>query len=177
MASEGARRQLDLVEDGWDPFRAVVARLAVGDQLERATPAGTVKEMLAHIAFWEETVKPVFVGWFRGEPDSSFEGWYGGKDLGLTRDDPWPVSDVHNARESAWARGVPSAEAVARLERAHRQLVEVVGSLTEEEADDDRYGEKIADATWRHYAEHLPELHAVAVERESLGERVGRDDD
>ncbi len=163
MASEGARRQLDLVEEGWAPFRAVVARLALGDRLERVTPAGwTVKEMLAHIAFWEETVKPVFVGWFRGEPDWFFEGWYGGEDLGLTRDDPWPVSDVHNAREAAWAHRRPSDEVVARLERAHRQLVEVVGSLTDEEADNDRYTEKIADATWRHYAEHLSELQVVA---------------
>ena len=127
--SAGARRQLDLVEEGWSPFRAAVARLAL-DQLDHVTPAGwTVKEMLAHIAFWEETVKPVFVGLFRGEADESFEGWYGGDDLGLTRDDPWPVSDVHNDREAAWARGRPSAEVVARLERAHRQLVEVVGSL------------------------------------------------
>jgi hypothetical protein len=163
MASEGARRQLDLVEEVWAPFRAEVARLARGDQLERVTPAGwTIKEMMAHIAFWEETVKPVFVGWFRGEPDSSFEGWYGGEDLGLTRDDPWPVSDVHNAREAASARARPSAEVVARLEPAHRQVVEVVESLTEEEADNARYTEKIADAMWRHYAEHLRELQVVA---------------
>jgi hypothetical protein len=134
------------------------------DQLDRVTPAGwTIKEMLAHIAFWEETVKPVFVGWFRGEPDGYFEGWYGGDDLGLTRDDPWPVSDVHNAREAAWARGRSSAEVVARLERAHRQLVEVVGSLSEQEAVNERYTEKIVDATWRHYGTHLPELQGVVA--------------
>lgn len=161
MTSTGAMRQLELVEEGWSPFRAVVAELAL-DQLEQGTPAGwTVKEMLAHIAFWEETVKPVFVGWFRGEPDEAFEGWYGGEQLGLSRDDPWPVSDVHNAREAAWARNRPSAEVLARLERAHRQLVEVVGSLSEEEANNERYTEKIASATWRHYAKHLPELQVV----------------
>ena len=164
MRSAGARRQLELVEEGWSPFSVAVQRLT-GDQLERATPAGwTVKEMLAHVAFWEETVKPVVVGWFRGEPDESFDGWYGGEDLGLTRGDPWPVSDVHNAREAAWARGRPSAEVVARLQRAHRQLVEVVGSLSEEEAANKRYTGKIADATWRHYAEHIPELHVVAAQ-------------
>lgn len=74
-----------------------------------------------------------------GGPDASFEGLYSGEDLGLTRDDPWPASDVHNAREAEWASGKPSAEVLARFERAHRQLVEVVGSLSEEEADDDRY--------------------------------------
>lgn len=162
MTGAGARRHLDLVEEGWSAFRAAVAELAL-DQLEHATPAGwTVKEMLAHIAFWEETVKPVFVGWFRGGTDESFEGWYGGEDLGLTRDDPWPVSDVHNAREAAWARGHSGAEVLERLDRAHRQLVEVVGSLSDDEADHERYTGKIADATWRHYAQHLTELQAVA---------------
>ena len=162
MTGTGATRQLDLVEEGWSAFRAAVADLAL-DQLEHVTPAGwTVKEMLAHIAFWEETVKPVFVGWFRGEPDDSFEDWYGGENLGLTRDDPWPVSDVHNAREAAWARGQPGAEVLARLDRAHRQLVDVVGTLSEDEANNERYTEKIADATWRHYAQHLAELQAVA---------------
>ncbi|MBW3549093.1 MAG: maleylpyruvate isomerase N-terminal domain-containing protein [Actinobacteria bacterium] len=77
MASDGARRQLDKVEEGWSQFRAAVARLTPSE-IERETLAGwTVKEMLAHVAFWEETVKPVFVGWFRGEPDDAFEGWYG----------------------------------------------------------------------------------------------------
>ncbi len=164
MTGTSATWQLELVENGWSAFRAAVADLAL-DQLEHVTPAGwTVKEMLAHIAFWEETVKPVFVGWFGGEPDESFEGWYGGEDRGLTRDDPWPVSDVHNAREAAWARGQPGAEVLARLDRAHRQLVEVVGSLSDDEANNERYTEKIADATWRHYAKHLTELQVVGRE-------------
>lgn len=167
MAGEGASRQLDMVQAGWGPFRAAVEPLTF-DGLDRVTPAGwTVKEMLAHIAFWEETVKPVFVGWFRGEPDEAFEGWYGGDDLALTRNDPWPVADVHNAREAAWARRRQSAEVLARLDRAHRQLVEVVASLSQEEADNERYTEKIANATWRHYAKHLPELQAVALDSDS----------
>ena len=163
MASEAASRQLETMEQGWSQFRGAVERLSC-TELEQATPAGwSVKEMLAHIAFWEETVKPVFVGWFRGEPDDAFEGWYGGDDLGLTRDDPWPVSDVHNAREAAWARSQPTADVLGRLDRAHRQLVEVVESLTEEEARNERYIEKLANASWRHYAAHLPELEAVAL--------------
>ncbi|MBW3549094.1 MAG: hypothetical protein KY452_13310 [Actinobacteria bacterium] len=47
-----------------------------------------------------------------------------------------------------------------RLDSAHRQLLDVVGSLSDEEAANKRYSEKIADATWRHYAKHLPELEA-----------------
>jgi hypothetical protein len=163
VPSRGATQQLDAVERAWSEFREAVAQLSP-QELERATPAGwTVKEMLAHVAFWEETVRPVFVGWFRAQPDDAFEGWYGGDDLGLARDDPWPVSDVHNAREAGWARPRRGADVLARLDRAHRQLVEVVGSLSEEEAQDDRYTGKIAEATWRHYAKHLPELAAVAA--------------
>ena len=164
MTTAGAKRQLDAVEAGWSTFRAAVERLSP-EGLERVTPAGwTAKEMLAHIAFWEETVKPVIVGWFRGEPDDSFEGWYGGDELGLTRGDPWPVADVHNAREAAWARARGPADVLARLDRAHRQLVDVVGSLSDDEAESDRYAGKIADATWRHYRAHLAELEAIAAE-------------
>ena len=164
MTTASAKRQLDGVAEGWSRFRGAIDRLPL-QELERVTPAGwTLKEMLAHIAFWEETVKPVFVGWFRGEPDESFEGWYGGHDLGLTREDPWPVADVHNAREAAWARGKTATAVLARLDRAHHQLVQVVASLSEDEANDKRYTEKIANATWRHYSKHLPEVETVVAE-------------
>ncbi len=165
MTTAGARRHLDAVEQGWGTFRAAVDRLSP-EELRRTTPAGwSAKEMLAHVAFWEETVKPVIVGWFRGEPEESFAGWYGGDELGLTRDDPWPVADVHNAREAAWARSRKPTDVLDRLDRAHRQLVQVVGSLSDEEAETDRYAEKVADATWRHYRQHLAELEAVAASR------------
>ena len=109
MTGDGARLQLQAIEHGWLPFRATVDRLGL-DRFKHVSPAGwTVKEMLAHIAFWEETVTPVVVGWFRGGPDEAFEGWYGGEELGLTRDDPWPVADVHNAREAAGARRIAAA--------------------------------------------------------------------
>ena len=162
MASREAHRQLDAVDGGWRRFRAAVERLGP-DELERVTPAGwTAKEMLAHIAFWEETVTPVIVGRLRGGPDDAFEGWYGGDELGLTRNGPWPVSEVHNAREAAWARSRGATDVLARLDRAHRRLVELVTSLSEREWNDHRYSDKIANATWRHYAEHLPELEAIA---------------
>jgi Mycothiol maleylpyruvate isomerase N-terminal domain len=53
LAETGSlRARLDA---GWAEFRGAVAALSSED-VERRTPAGwTVKEMLAHVAFWEET--------------------------------------------------------------------------------------------------------------------------
>ena len=145
----------DQVDGGWLPFRQELDRLAPAD-FDAITPAGwTVKEMLAHVAFWAETVEPVIVGMFREEPISEAE-WYGGDDLGVSGD--WPRADVHNAREAAWARSRSAREVLARLDAAHRRAVLVAAGLTDEELQDERFTGKVRAATVDHYTEHLAEL-------------------
>lgn len=156
MTSPAVQEQLDLIEAGWGALRAAVDRLGP-EALERATPAGwTVKEMLAHVAFWEETVDPVVNGMFRGREVP--EDWYGGDDLGLAPGDPWPVSAVHNAREAAWARSRSGQEVLDRWARAHERMLAVVVTITDEEARKHEYFGKVGAATYDHYAEHLAEL-------------------
>lgn len=108
--AEAIRARLEVT---WGPFRAAVA-----DRLDQPTPAGwTAKEMLAHVAFWDEAVVPVVVTMLRGQqlpPGSSF----GSGDFGLAGDE-WPVRDVHNAREAVWARSRPAAEVLERADRAY----------------------------------------------------------
>ena len=102
----------DEVDGAWLALRQEVDRLEP-DDFEAVTPAGwTVKEMLAHVAFWAETVEMVIVGQLRGEPISETE-WYGGDDLGLSG--AWPHADVHNAREAEWARRHSTREVLQRL--------------------------------------------------------------
>ena len=145
----------DQVDAAWLPFRQELDRMGPED-FDAGAPGGwTVKEMLAHVAFWAESVEPVIVGTLREEPISEGE-WYGGDDLGVSG--AWPPADVHNTREAAWARTRSPREVLARLDAAHRRAVMVAASLTDEELDDARFTSKIRGATIEHYTEHLAEL-------------------
>lgn len=139
----------DRVEAAWAAFRA-----AVPDDLERPTSSGwTTKEMLAHVAFWDEAVVPVVITLFRG--DEVPAGWsFGSGDLGLTGND-WPPADVHNAREAAWARARSAVEVLERCDRAHAQLVALLLTVTDEEvAEHEEYFRPLG----AHYEHHEPEL-------------------
>jgi hypothetical protein len=157
MTSGGVAEQIELIESGRRQLREAIERLG-GARMEATTSAGwTVKEMVAHVAFWEETVSPVVNGMYRGK-EVALEEWYGGDDLALAPGDPWPIAGVHNAREAAWARTRSAEEVLGRWDLAHERLLAVVTTITEEEARRDEYFGKIAAATYDHYAEHLFEL-------------------
>lgn len=160
MGRAAVDEQLETIEAGWRQLRGAVDRLG-WQGWERRTAAGwTVKEMVAHVAFWEETVDPVVNGMYRGG-EVPLEQWYGGDDLGLAPGDPWPVSAVHNAREAAWARPRSADEVLARWDRAHERLLAVVSTITDAEAQDEKYLGKVGAATYEHYVEHLPEIEGL----------------
>ena len=158
MTNGGLAEQLEQIESGRRRLREAVERLG-GTDMGVTTSAGwTVKEMVAHVAFWEETVDPVVNGMYRGN-EVPVEAWYRGDDLALAPGEPWPIADVHNAREAAWARSRPAEEVLARWDRAHERLLAVVRTITEAEARQNEYfGGKISAATYDHYAKHLVEL-------------------
>jgi hypothetical protein len=153
MTSESARRILERIEAEWRPLREAADRLGPV-RLEQRTPAGwTAKEMLAHIAFWDEAgVTSMLM--FRN-PQLP-EGWRFGS--GYVPEDPWPRADAHNAREAAWARPLPATQVRARLDVAHEQCLVLLSTVTDLEA--------VAHADYfnrrpDHYQEHLPELQAL----------------
>lgn len=148
---------VDGMEAAWRGFRATVADLGPAG-LDQATATGwTAKEMLGHVAFWEETVEPVIVSMFRG--GALPEAWAFGS--GYTHPDgPWPSTVTHNAREAAWARSRPPQEVVARLDAAHARALEIVRSLTDDELQDPRY-RRYLGSTAAHYDEHAEELAAL----------------
>jgi hypothetical protein len=113
-------------------WRRLRPRLAVGQLDARLADGLSVKETLAGIAFWNETVAPVFA-WMRGQPEPPPAQWYGGADLGLGDGQPWPNDEVHRTREAAWARAVSDGEVLTRLDRAHERAVAAVATLTADE--------------------------------------------
>ena len=162
MTSEGARRHRERIAAGREPLRRAAGRLGAAG-LARPTPAGwTAKEVLAHIAFWEEAVVPVVVGMFRQQPLPP-DWQFGSGDLGLAPGE-WPAAEVHNAREAAWARGRSADEVLARWDRAHAGLLALIDSLTEAEAAAHAAYLGEIDA---HYRDHASELRDLLDERAS----------
>ena len=160
--AEGADNPLvEAMEAGWRGFRAAVDHL-LPDGLEQPTPAGwTAKEMLAHVAFWDETVEPVIVAMYRG--GSLDRDWAFGS--GYTHPDgPWPRTDEHNAREAAWASPLPAADVVARLDAAHARALGIVRSLTDDELQNPRYQHYLGNHA-AHYDEHRLELERLRPRR------------
>jgi hypothetical protein len=142
----------------WSSFRNAVDRLTPA-LFESPTTAGwTAKEMIGHLAFWCEAAEGVVVAMFRGEPlrpDFTFGSGYT-----PDPDAPWPLVDVHNAREAAWARLRPASEVLARLDTAHARLVEILASLRPDEVADERYRTYVRGVATEFDA-HLLELDAL----------------
>ena len=157
-----AAEQLQLIDAAWRPLREAVRGRE--DRLvdEREADGWTVKELVAHIAFWEETVSAV-MSFFLGTPELKESDWYGGDELGVPPGAPWPATDVHNEREARWARHRPGSEAVERWDRAHEKLIALVSSLTDEQLEEPGVIDRIAAESYRHYPDHLRALRPQAA--------------
>jgi len=155
MEARTTEALLARVDAAWQPFRRGVAALGP-DQLVLRTDAGwSVKEMLAHVAFWEETVLnllPPLLG--RQAPDLA--DWYGGEGLDLSGD--WAHYDVHNEREATWANGHTIERVLSRLDTSHARLTSLLATLTDEQVASQDIWEKVACETFEHYADHMAEL-------------------
>jgi hypothetical protein len=154
--SNSSKAILETIEAAWRPMRDAATRL--GEQgLESRTSAGwTAKELLAHVAFWDEAVVAVVVGMFRRQPLP--DGWTFGSGYLPGDGESWPPADVHNAREASWAQGRSAAEVLARLDHAHDRMVSALSTVTDQEASE--HGDYF-DRLPRHYVEHLPELQEL----------------
>jgi hypothetical protein len=123
----------DEVREGIAEAAAAFSAAVEQRDFESTTPAGwTVKEMVAHVAFWLETTPPFVSGAFRGDVtafDVTFPSGYSAPD-----DGSWPAADAHNEREAAWARQQTAETVTSRLEDAIRNLQTFLSSVTDSEA-------------------------------------------
>jgi Mycothiol maleylpyruvate isomerase N-terminal domain len=163
-AMSGLRSVADLrerVEAGCRPLRGAVGRLRLEDFGRQTRSGWTVKEMLAHVAFWEETAEPMLAS-FRGHPDMELADWYHGDLAAYGRDvrADWPPAMVHNAREAEWARPRDPSEVLARWDAAHRRVLELIDGLSADDLQDERIVAKLLACCSNHYEEHLTELAA-----------------
>lgn len=154
MAGKGAQGVLKQIDESWRPFMDEVERLGEAG-IDRATAAGwSAKEMLAHIAFWDEAVEGAVTMLFRQAELP--EGWRFGS--GYIPESEWPRDFVHNAREAEWARGQAAEAVLSRLESAHQRLLAFMETVTDEEvAVHPEYFPELS----KHYREHLPDLEGL----------------
>lgn len=154
MAGSGAQTILKSIEESWSRFKDAVDQLGV-DGIEQPTAAGwSAKEMLGHIAFWDEAVEGAVTVLFRKVPLP--DGWKFGS--GYVPEDEWPRDFVHNAREAAWAAGQPGAAVLERLDTAHAAFLAFLETVSDTEAAEH------ADyfrALGTHYRDHQAELDAL----------------
>lgn len=159
--NEWARDQIHSLEQVWNRYWPYIQELTEDQLNHRLREGRTVKEVLAHIAFWEEAAVGFVRMVIRGEPVQP-EEWYGGTDLMWKDGDPWPPADVHNAREAAWARSQSRQAILERMQAARRHLIDFLGSVTQPEADG-LVGEFLGDPgedRVLHFEGHLAEIQA-----------------
>jgi hypothetical protein len=147
---------VERIEAARRPFRELAAKMADDGGLEQATGSGwTAKEMLAHVAFWQECCEPVVRGLYRAEVP--IDQWKFGS--GYVPEDPWPVDTVHNAREAAWGKQQTAETVLARWDAAFESAKAVLATVTDEEAT--KWAQYFDDMVG-HLHEHYDELKAAA---------------
>jgi hypothetical protein len=128
----------------YEATRAVLDAVPA-ERYDEKLPSGmTLREVLAHLAAWEETV-----------PERVASVLAGGRDL----DDRYSDIDGFNARVSAETRDTSIDDLKERLARSHAAVVEVVRSF--EDRDIPELAIQIVEwNTTQHYPDHFADLGA-----------------
>lgn len=145
------------IEHGYVTSRAVLDALPP-ERWSEALPAGwTLKEMVGHLAYWEDTVAPFIESLRSGEGQGSAGS-----------------VDEQNAKAGASAKGLPREEVLKRWERAHQSVVEMVHSLSDDDVADERVVDKVEGETYGHYPDHYADLGAAIRTSKELADIAGR---
>ncbi len=132
------------IEHGYVASRAVLDALPA-ERWDETLPAGwTLKEMVGHLAYWEDTVPP-FVGSIR---------------TGTARESAGTV-DEQNANAAATVKGLSRDEVLKRWQDAHARVTDMVLSLNDDELANGSLIEKLAGDTFDHYPDHFADLGAA----------------
>jgi hypothetical protein len=142
---------LEKIAAAWAPLKSELDRLGESGLDTQLQQGWTVKELAAHVAFWDEAVEGYVTGALRHQDLPP--GWTFGS--GYRPGGEWPHFEVHNAREAEWAREQTAAAVLARSAAAHDRMVEFLSTVTDQELSDHAdYFERLGE----HHAEHLAEL-------------------
>lgn len=138
------------IDAGWREFRAAVRHIGRERMSERTRAGWTYRDLVAHVAAWEE------------EAARGLKTVAAGGDLPRFGTDD--AVNAFNERAVAERRLVGAEAILDELEAAHRALVTLVKDVAPDRLPERRMQQWIAANTFAHYAEHREEL-AAATER------------
>ena len=134
---------LEKMREGWRPFRRALNRVGLS-ALSETSPAGwTFKGMLGHVAYWMEQIPT--------ELPNRLQGTRG----------PSPDVDAENAREAEAAKSTSAHEAVERVDRAYKSVVDLVTALPPDRDINFLTIRLFVGETYAHFVEHGAELEAA----------------
>jgi len=143
-------------------FDAAVARLTPEQFLATSDDDWSAKDVLAHVAAWEQGITAVMLG----EPRAAA--------MGLSVDAAALEIDAVNGQIFDLHRGRPAADVVAMAREAHARMFAALVTLSDQDlgrhqrdewsaADDEPLIHSIAADTHQHYDEHLPNIRNRAI--------------
>jgi len=135
---------LERVREGWRPLRRALGRLGLAPLSNTSSAGWTLKAMLGHLAFWMEEIP--------AELPNRLLGTRGARVLDV---------DERNAREVDLARDRSAHDVVARLDRAYKGVLDVLGALPPDRDVHFMAVRLVAGETYVHFVEHGAELEAA----------------
>jgi len=130
------------VDEAWRPVRERIREIGRGRMGESLPNGWTYKDLVGHIAAWEEYGE-------RGIRD-----WRAGRFAEMSDADV----DAFNAREVENRKLVGAEAILDELDTAHRRLVEIARTLTEDELRERIPLSLVAWDTYLHYPDHAQDL-------------------
>jgi hypothetical protein len=137
------------LEQTWTAFEEAYTGLSEAQMLEPGvTEDWSVKDILAHVSWWEEETLKHLPAITRGERTPRYSKVYGG-------------IDAFNALMTELKRGLSLAEVRAQLEETHRRLVEYLDRAPEDQFETgSRFQRRLRLDTYSHYPIHTKAIRA-----------------
>jgi len=138
---------LDRLHEAWAAFNESYAGLT-GAQLTQPGVMGdwSVRDILAHVSWWEDEALKYLPLILQGKRPPRYKDLYGG-------------IDAFNARMTELKKGLSLDEVLIQLYEIHRQLVEYIHTVSEDEfTRETRFRRRLRLDTYSHYP-----LHAQAI--------------
>ena len=137
---------LSTVSSSWRELERAIAHVP-HDRVDTPGVVGSwsVKDLIGHVATWDQEALQALRRYLVDRDAKALVTW------------PADI-DGFNAREAARKRGTDLAELHRELAGSHRQIVELISGLAEEEIETREVKARIRIDTYEHYADHAAQV-------------------
>ncbi len=145
---------LNKLEKAWTAFQASYAGLSESQLVQPGVTADwSVKDIIAHVAWWEEEALKHLPGILQGKRPPRYSDTYGG-------------IDAFNAQMTELKRDLPLSEVLRQAAETHQRLLTYLDTVPEEYfTTETRFRRRLRLDTYSHYPEHTK---AILAWREQL---------